>query len=181
MASSDASLASYGVTAPEAAFVERRSRRTALVLTTIAVMMVACAKLSVSGALQKSSVVSSAIGLGITRTVLEEEAPAGGADASAESVADEAEKEPASGKEGADGRSGEALADGGNVTPFNPATVGWDKSEWTSSDWATWIVPGPVITFVLVGFIFYMYGPMWAVGTAVVMIGVDALAFYTNA
>jgi len=156
-------------------FVERRSRRTALVLTTIAVMMVACAKLSVSGALQKSTAVS-AMGGSFMRTVLEE-APAG--DASAESVADEAK--PASGEEGADGRSGEALAEGGNVTPFNPATVGWDKSEWTSSDWATWIVPGPIITFVLVGFIFYMYGPMWAVGTAVVMIGVDALAFYTNA
>merc|ERR1712205_65296 len=71
--------------------------------------------------------------------------------------------------------------DGGNVTPFNPATVGWNKSDWTSSDWATWIVPGPIVTAILVGFIFYMYGPAWAVGTAVVMIGVDLLAFYTNA
>jgi hypothetical protein len=171
---------SYGGSSAEVMFVERRSRRTALVLTTIAVVMVACAKLSVSGALQPSSAVGSVMGFDM-RTVLEEEAPAGGADASAESVADEAEKEPVSGEEGADGRSGEALAEGGNVTPFNPATVGWDKSQWTSSDWATWIVPGPIITMVLVGFIFYMYGPMWAVGTAVVMIGVDALAFYTNA
>jgi len=59
--------------------------------------------------------------------------------------------------------------------------VGWDKSAWTGTDWVTWVVPGPIITIVLSGFIFYMYGPMWAAGTFVVMCGVDALAFYANA
>lgn len=135
-------------------FVERRTaRRAALVLTTIAVMMVACAKVSMSGALQRSTGVSN---IGEAGFRLE--------------LAEEATSAPAGDTE-----------DGGNVTPFNPATVGWNKSDWTSSDWATWIVPGPIVTAILVGFIFYMYGPAWAVGTAVVMIGVDLLAFYTNA
>ena len=164
--------------------MERRSRRTALVLTTIAVMMVCCAKLSVSGAMQRTTGVS-VFGERGFRSVLEEEAPADdaapadGDDAAvAPAPADEPADEPAAGKEGAEGRSGE---EADIALPFNPATVGWDKSKWTSSDWATWIVPGPVITLVLTAFIFYMYGPMWAAGTAVVMLGVDMLAFYTNA
>jgi len=145
-------------------YVERRSRRTALVLTTMAVLMVCCAKLTVSGALQRSGV-SAMGGQNNFRFVLEEESNSTAA-------------EPAQGEKGADGRSGD---EGGNVTPFNPATVGWDKTQWTSSDWATWVVPGPIVTVLLAGFIFHMYGAMWGAGTLVVMIGVDALAFYTNA
>jgi len=155
----------YGASEQEGVYVERRSRRTALVMTTIAVMMVCCAKLTVSGALQRSGI-SAMGGQNKFRFVLEEDSNTTAA------------AEPAQGEEGADGRSGD---EGGNVTPFNPASVGCDKTQWTSSDWATWIVPGPIVTMLLAGFIFYMYGPMWAAGTLVVMIGVDALAFYTNA
>lgn len=170
--------------------VERRSRRTALVLTTIAVMMVVCAKLTISGAVQRSDGAAVGVHTGF-RFVLDEdeaaeapapaeapaeEAPASDAPADGDAAAAEP---PAENKEGEDGRSGEE--EGGSVTPFNPATVGWDKSVWTGTDWATWIVPGPIVTVVLSGFIFYMYGPMWAAGTFVVMMGVDALAFYTNA
>ena len=152
----------------EGMFVERRSRRTALVLTTIAVMMVACAKLTASGVLQRSD--GAVGGFNSFRFVLEEDS---NSTAGAEPKADE----PAA-EEGADGRSGE---EGGNVTPFNPATVGWDKSEWTTTDWVQWVLPGPVVTLILSAFIFHMYGATWALGTMVVMIFIDGLAFYTNA
>jgi hypothetical protein len=154
-------------------YVERRSRRTALVLTTIAVMMVACAKLSASGALQRSEVPDMGLNSDF-RFVLEE-------DAAAADVADNnsTAAAPTEAAAGDDGRTGDEP--GGNVVPFNPAQVGWDKSEWTGTDWAQWIVPGPVVTLVLCAFVMYMYGPMWAVGTLIVMCGVDALAFYTNA
>ena len=138
----------------EGFLVEKRSRRTALVLVTIAVMMVACVKLSASGAIQQRVGVHTGF-----RFVLEEADAAPAADAAGD----------------------DNDIKGGNAVPFNPASVGWDKSEWTGTDWVTWIVPGPIITIIVAGFVLHMYGPMWAAGTFVVMVGVDALAFYTNA
>jgi hypothetical protein len=148
----------------EGFLVEKRSRRTALVLVTIAVMMVACAKLSASGAMQQRVGVHTGF-----RFVLEEADAAPAADASSDAA-------PAADSVGDDND-----IKGGNAVPFNPASVGWDKSDWTGTDWVTWIVPGPIITIIVAGFVLHMYGPMWAAGTFVVMVGVDALAFYTNA
>merc|ERR1719263_1375556 len=70
----------YGASAQPGVFVERRTaRRAALVLTTIAVMMVACAKVSMSGALQRSTGVSNMGEAGFRLELAEEatSAPAG--------------------------------------------------------------------------------------------------------
>ena len=168
------------VTLQEGLLVEKRSRRTALVLVTIAVMMVACAKLSASGALQRSGGPAVGVHNGF-RFVLEEDEAAPAADdaGDADDAAAPAADDNGDNDDG-DAADKEDIA-GGNAIPFNPASVGWDKSAWTGTDWVTWVVPGPIITIVLSGFIFYMYGPMWAAGTFVVMCGVDALAFYANA
>jgi hypothetical protein len=156
----------------EGFLVEKRSRRTALVLVTIAVMMVACVKLSASGAIQQRVGVHTGF-----RFVLEEADAAPAADASSDAAVPAADAAAPA----ADAAGDDNDIKGGNAVPFNPASVGWDKSEWTGTDWVTWIVPGPIITIIVAGFILHMYGPMWAAGTFVVMCGVDALAFYTNA
>jgi hypothetical protein len=60
------------------------------------------------------------------------------------------------------------------------AKAGWDKSTWSSGDWASYIIPGPLITCIAVAAVFGMYGPAYAGGLAVVLITVDVVAFYIN-
>jgi hypothetical protein len=56
---------------------------------------------------------------------------------------------------------------------------GWKKS-WSVSEWAEWIIPGPVLTVVSTLSIAYIYGPIWAAGTCLVLVGIDMFAFYFN-
>ncbi len=58
--------------------------------------------------------------------------------------------------------------------------AGWDKSNWTSSDWAAWTIPGPIFTCIAVVMIFQMYGALWAAGLLAVLVTVDVCSFYTN-
>ena len=46
---------------------------------------------------------------------------------------------------------------------------------------ASWIIPGPIVTIFVTGFVFYMYGPAWAAGLFAVLVTVDVFAFYMNA
>ena len=56
---------------------------------------------------------------------------------------------------------------------------GWKKG-WSLAEWGEWIVPGPVLTVLSVVFIAYLYGPVWAAGTCVILVGIDIFAYYYN-
>ena len=56
---------------------------------------------------------------------------------------------------------------------------GWKKS-WTVAEWAEWIIPGPILTILSIVVIAYLYGPIWAVGTGLLLVGIDFFAFYFN-
>mmetsp|Transcript_20174 Transcript_20174/g.45882 ORF Transcript_20174/g.45882 Transcript_20174/m.45882 type:complete len:168 (+) Transcript_20174:235-738(+) len=75
----------------------------------------------------------------------------------------------------------EADEDSAKIDPDASFMVGWDKSHWKASDWASWIIPGPIVTVFVAGFVFYMYGPAWAAGLFAVLVVVDIFAFYMNA
>ncbi|EKX49237.1 hypothetical protein GUITHDRAFT_162110 [Guillardia theta CCMP2712] len=75
----------------------------------------------------------------------------------------------------------EADEDSAKIDPDASFVVGWDKSHWKTSDWASWIIPGPIVTIFVTGFVFYMYGPAWAAGLCAVLVTVDVFAFYMNA
>eukprot|EP00292_Cryptomonas_paramecium_P018985 CAMPEP_0113668628 /NCGR_PEP_ID=MMETSP0038_2-20120614/4108_1 /TAXON_ID=2898 /ORGANISM="Cryptomonas paramecium" /LENGTH=117 /DNA_ID=CAMNT_0000584397 /DNA_START=138 /DNA_END=491 /DNA_ORIENTATION=+ /assembly_acc=CAM_ASM_000170 len=67
-----------------------------------------------------------------------------------------------------------------STTDQGHETGGWKKS-WTVTEWVEWIVPGPILTVISTSFIGYLYGPVWATGTCLVLVGIDCYAFYYNA
>lgn len=60
------------------------------------------------------------------------------------------------------------------------AHPGWDDKNWETSDWAVWTLCGPVLTMTAAMWIFYTYGWQWALGTLLVLVGVDMFGFYYN-
>jgi hypothetical protein len=44
-----------------------------------------------------------------------------------------------------------------------------------------WVIPGPIVTIIVSGFVFYMYGATWAAGVFLGLVFVDSFALYVNA
>ena len=57
---------------------------------------------------------------------------------------------------------------------------GWDKSMWSSGDWASWVITGPFITLCFSFFMFYTYGVPAGALTALICLLVDIATFYYN-
>merc|ERR1719409_2619555 len=57
---------------------------------------------------------------------------------------------------------------------------GWDKSMWSSGDWASWVITGPLITLCFSFFMFYTYGVPAGALTALICLLVDIATFYYN-
>ena len=57
---------------------------------------------------------------------------------------------------------------------------GWDKSMWSSGDWASWVITGPLITLCFSFFMFYTYGVPAGALTALICLMVDIATFYYN-
>jgi hypothetical protein len=133
----------------------KRSQRLVLVSVVIALAMIACVKLA--GPVQRSTMRyaladSELVFSSLVNTTTSE---------SAES----AEPYDASPEPGQPGHGDEV--------------GGWKKS-WSVAEWGEWIIPGPILTTLAVIFIAYLYGPIWAVGTGAILVGIDVFAFYFN-
>jgi uncharacterized membrane protein len=57
---------------------------------------------------------------------------------------------------------------------------GWNKSAWSSGDWASWVITGPFITLCFSFFMFYTYGVPAGVLTAIICAFIDIATFYYN-
>ena len=130
--------------------MSRRSQRLVMVSVLIALAMIACIKMT--GAVQKNS-----IRYALSESELRLTTLSNGTEAE---VPYDTSPEP--------GQPGHGDEIGG-----------WKKS-WSFAEWSEWIIPGPVLTIISVVFIAYLYGPIWAIGTAVILVGIDVFAFYYN-
>ena len=137
--------------------MNKRSRRLIAVSLMIALVMIACVKLS--GTVRKPSNL---------RFSLDEAA-------SVETHSDSTPP-PSDGN----GQEEEIDISPEKGQPGHGDEVGsWEKS-WSAGEWVEWIVPGPTLTIIATIFIAYLYGPIWAIGTFVVLAGIDCFAFYFN-
>eukprot|EP00285_Hemiselmis_virescens_P016420 CAMPEP_0173393516 /NCGR_PEP_ID=MMETSP1356-20130122/22160_1 /TAXON_ID=77927 ORGANISM="Hemiselmis virescens, Strain PCC157" /NCGR_SAMPLE_ID=MMETSP1356 /ASSEMBLY_ACC=CAM_ASM_000847 /LENGTH=161 /DNA_ID=CAMNT_0014351555 /DNA_START=31 /DNA_END=516 /DNA_ORIENTATION=+ len=135
-------------------------RRTAAVLSCLCVAMLVCAKLSVPASHHAGGVTGLAESVMRTTSSALSQA-AGGEHVAVESAANN--KQAAAAKK----------------SMFSQK-AGWSKEGWTGGDWAAWIIPGPIVTVLAAGFIYSLYGPLWAAGIFLVMLGVDVFSFYVN-
>jgi len=143
-------------------------------------MAVKTAKMSAVQTAAKAALASKHSKIAKSVQKLDEEEPAG---ASAEEAAP-AEEAPAVVAEApveppaAEG-GGEAN-DIGNRFPADELEPGWDKSGWSSGDWASWVITGPLITLAFSFFMFYTYGVPAGALTLIICTIIDFSTFYYN-
>jgi len=68
----------------------------------------------------------------------------------------------------------------GNFVSHSDAAFGWDKSSWSTGDWASWLITGPGISIAFSFFMFYTYGTLAGVLTLIVCSCIDTATFYYN-
>ena len=105
---------------------------------------------------------------------LDEQEPAPAAEeGAAEGGAAPAPPPAADGVKGAKG--GDFINSGQNIV-----VPGWDKSGWSTGDWASWVITGPLITVAFSFFMFYTYGVSAGALTSIVCACIDVATFYYN-
>lgn len=62
----------------------------------------------------------------------------------------------------------------------NIVVPGWDKSGWSTGDWASWVITGPLITVAFSFFMFYTYGVPAGALTSIICACIDVATFYYN-
>jgi len=117
---------------------------------------------------------------------LEEEAPAAEADEVAPTEEAPAAEEPAVSAEAPAQvespavKVGEEEKDGGSRFHNDGLEPGWDKSGWSSGEWASWIITGPLISIALSFFMFYTYGVPASALSMIICAVIDVTTFYYN-
>uniref|UniRef100_A0A7S0V7R0 Uncharacterized protein n=1 Tax=Hemiselmis tepida TaxID=464990 RepID=A0A7S0V7R0_9CRYP len=133
-------------------------RRTAAVLSVLCLTMLLCTKLA-SHHTAAGGVTGLATAMQSTASALSQAAAGGHGSAEASGSDKEAEAAKSS---------------------MFAQKAGWDKGSWSAGDWAAWVIPGPLMTIVATGFVFGLYGPLWASGVLVVLVGVDVFSYYVG-
>ena len=105
---------------------------------------------------------------------LDEEAPAEAAAPAAAEDAPPADPSPG-GAETVD-----VAKDLGIRYPKDDLMPGWDKSGWSSGDWASWVITGPLITCCFSFFMFFTYGVTAGTLTLMACALADVGTFYYN-
>ncbi len=150
------------------------------------------AKLSAAHAAAQAALASKHSALIKGGQKLEEAAPAEEA-AAAEPAAEEpaAEEDAAPAAEDASAPPPPAVADAGagqggdkdtfgNRYPKDDMQPGWYKAGWSSGDWASWVITGPLITVAFSFFMFYTYGVPAGALTMIICAFIDVGTFYYN-
>jgi hypothetical protein len=105
---------------------------------------------------------------------LDEQEPAQAAEeGTAEGGAATAPPPAADGDKGSEG--GEFINSGQSIV-----VPGWDKSGWSTGDWASWVITGPLITVAFSFFMFYTYGVPAGALTSIICACIDVATFYYN-
>ena len=62
----------------------------------------------------------------------------------------------------------------------HPSSVGWIKRHWSSADWLTWLVLGPLLSVAFSAFILLTFGQTAAAFAIGLTVSVDLITFYWN-